>query len=120
MTGAYLAVTIGYSIFLALSAAVYLLRLRRIVATLRRLGLPASSAPVLGALKALGAFGLLLGIAVPAVGVAAAIGLVLYFTGAVVAHTRARAFAAADGFPLAIAFLLAAVAALALRVAAPW
>ncbi|MBV8953212.1 MAG: DoxX family protein, partial [Solirubrobacterales bacterium] len=44
----------------------------------------------LGASLACGAVGLLAGFAVPAVGTAAAIGLVLYFVGAVTAHLRVR------------------------------
>ncbi|MFE9706269.1 DoxX family protein [Streptomyces sp. NPDC005930] len=42
--------------------------------------------------KVLGAAGLLAGLAVPAVGVAAAVGLVLYFAGAVVTVLRARSY----------------------------
>jgi hypothetical protein len=41
-----------------------------------------------GAVLACGAVGLLTGFAVPALGTAAAIGLVVYFTGAVSAHLR--------------------------------
>ena len=44
----------------------------------------------LGALLASGAVGLLAGFAVPALGTAAAIGLVLYFICAVTAHLRVR------------------------------
>lgn len=44
----------------------------------------------LGALLAAGALGLLAGLAVPPLGVAAAAGLVLYFLGALAAHARAR------------------------------
>ena len=44
----------------------------------------------LGALLASGAVGLLIGFAVPALGAAAAIGLVLYFICAVTAHLRVR------------------------------
>ena len=44
----------------------------------------------LGALLASGAVGLLTGFAVPALGAAAAIGLVLYFICAVTAHLRVR------------------------------
>jgi hypothetical protein len=44
----------------------------------------------LGALLASGAVGLLAGLAVPALGTAAAIGLVLYFICAVTAHLRVR------------------------------
>jgi hypothetical protein len=56
-------------------------------------GVTRSQLPLLGALKLAGAIGLLLGLlGVPYIGVAAAIGLVVYFIGAVVAHVRARAF----------------------------
>ena len=44
----------------------------------------------LGTVLASGAVGLLTGLAVPALGTAAAIGLVLYFTCAVTAHLRVR------------------------------
>ncbi|MCK8676898.1 MULTISPECIES: DoxX family protein [Streptomyces] len=47
----------------------------------------------LGALKGAGAAGLLLGLlGVPWVGEAAAVGLVLFFTGAVIAHVRAGVY----------------------------
>jgi hypothetical protein len=49
--------------------------------------------PLLGALKAAGAAGLLLGLlGVPWIGLAAGIGLVLFFAGALVVHVRARVF----------------------------
>jgi len=54
---------------------------------------------VLGSAKALGAAGLLTGLAVPAIGIAAAAGLVVYFAGAVVTIVRARAYAHVP-FPL--------------------
>jgi hypothetical protein len=47
--------------------------------------------PLLGVLKLAGAIGLLLGLLnVPYIGIAAAIGLVIYFIGAIVAHLRAH------------------------------
>lgn len=61
-----------------------------------------------GTLLAAGAIGLLAGFAVPALGTAAAIGLVLYFVCAVSAHLRARD-AQVGG---AVFFLLLAAAAL--------
>ena len=68
---------------------------------------------MLGALKAAGALGLLVGIRVPLIGIAAAVGLVLFFVGAIITHLRGRDYS----FGLAIVFLLIAVAALVLRVA---
>jgi hypothetical protein len=56
-------------------------------------GVPESWLPVLGALKLLGAIGLAVGVAgVSSVGVAAALGLVLFFVGAVATHVRAGVF----------------------------
>ena len=64
--------------------------------------------PWLGAAKAMGAVGLLAGLAVPEVGVAAAIGLVVYFIGAAITVARARAFA---HLPFPLLYLTPALAA---------
>ena len=66
---------------------------------------------MLGALKAAGAIGLLAGIAVPLIGVAAAIGLVLFFVGAIAVVMRARWY---SHLPWPTAYLLLSVASLAL------
>src|SRR3954467_5604814 len=66
-----------------------------------------------GTLLACGAVGLLTGFAVPALGTAAAIALVLYFVCAVTAHLRVRD----RGFGGAVFFLLLAAAALTSDVA---
>ncbi|MDA5284520.1 DoxX family protein [Streptomyces sp. NPDC054904] len=65
----------------------------------------------LGAAKVAGAVGLVVGLFVPAVGIAAAIGLVLYFTGAVITVLRARAYAHV-AFPMIYAAPAVAVLAL--------
>jgi DoxX-like family len=62
----------------------------------------------LGILLASGALGLLMGFAVPVLGIAAAIGLVLYFICAVRAHIRVRDPQIAG----AVSFLVLAMAAL--------
>jgi uncharacterized membrane protein len=62
----------------------------------------------LGTLLASGAVGLLVGLAVPALGTAAAVGLVLYFICAVTAHLRVRDHQVAG----AVTFLALAVGAL--------
>jgi DoxX-like family len=67
----------------------------------------------LGTLLASGAVGLLAGFAVPALGTAAAIGLVLYFICAVTAHLRVGDHQIGG----AVFFLLLAVAALATNLA---
>jgi hypothetical protein len=68
----------------------------------------------LALLKIAGAVGLLIGIGVPALGVAAAAGLVVFFIGAIAAHIRVRDCAS---IPTPGAFLLLAAAALVLRLA---
>ncbi|WP_329395308.1 DoxX family protein [Streptomyces melanogenes] len=55
-------------------------------------GVPRSWWTLLGLAKTAGAVGLLVGLAVPAIGIAAGIALVLYFLGAVVAVLRARSY----------------------------
>ncbi|MEU6237938.1 DoxX family protein [Kitasatospora sp. NPDC047058] len=62
-------------------------------------GVPRSWWGRLALAKLAGAVGLLAGLAVPAVGVAAAVGLILYFLGAVVTNVRARSYTTVP-FPL--------------------
>lgn len=59
-----------------------------LLANMTKLGVSESLLPMLGTLKALGAVGLLVGIGVPSIGTTAAIGLVLFFIGAIVIHLR--------------------------------
>jgi hypothetical protein len=64
---------------------------RFVLANSAKVHVPRSWLPMLGALKLAGAAGLLVGlVGPPAIGIAAAIGLVLFFIGAVIAHLRAR------------------------------
>lgn len=70
--------------------------------------------PRLAALKAAGAIGLVAGRWLTPLGIAAAVGVTLYFVGAVVAHLRAKDYELA---PAAVLTLVAA-AAVALRAAA--
>jgi hypothetical protein len=76
--------------------------------------LPESTIPLWASLQLAGAAGLLLGLlAVPAVGIAAAIGLVLFFVGASLVHLRAHAY---RSLPSPLFFLALAVATLVLTV----
>ena len=79
---------------LNLSAAVAdFVRARFVLGNAARLDLPERWLTALGLLKAAGAAGLLLGLAgVPLIGTAAAIGLVLFFLGAVGIHLWKRVF----------------------------
>lgn len=76
-----------------------------------KVGVPESRLTLLGALKAAGALGLLIGIGVPRIGTAAAAGLVLFFIGAIITHLRARDYSVSS-LGVAVVFLLLAVAAL--------
>lgn len=61
----------------------------KVVASMESVGVSGSQARVLAILELLGAAGLVVGIAVPGLGIAAAACLALYFLGAVGAHLRA-------------------------------
>jgi hypothetical protein len=76
-------------------------------------GVPLVYFPVLAGLEIAGGLGLLAGIIRPRLGVAGAIGLVLYFIGAILAHVRVGDW---DGLKSPIFPLLFAVAVLTLRV----
>ncbi|WP_218001715.1 DoxX family protein [Microtetraspora malaysiensis] len=89
-------------------------RVESAVADAAKVEVPPSWLLPLGALKFAGAIGLIVGIAVPLVGVAAAIGLVLFFVCAIFAHLRVSWYST---IPFPIAFLLVAVVALVLRLA---
>ena len=79
-----------------------------VLINMTKLGVRDSWLTPLGILKAAGALGLLVGIGVPWIGTAAAVGLTFFFVGALITHLRARDYSV--GFPLM--FLLLAVAAL--------
>lgn len=77
-------------------------------------GVPPSWFPVLGLLKVAGSGGLLLGLlGVPWLAAAAGAGLLAFYTGALAAHLRVRAFA---GFGYTIAMWCSAAGCLALMV----
>ena len=66
-------------------------RMPQVVETMHAVGVKDNQIPMLAGLELLGAAGLLVGYAVPFIGVLAASGLTLYFLGAVFAHVRAKA-----------------------------
>lgn len=97
-------------------AAADLAQARFVLGNMAEVGVPRSWLLPLALLKAAGAAGLLIGLlSVPALGIAAAIGLVLFFAGALTVHVRARVFhnIAFPGiyFALAVASAALAVAA---------
>ncbi|WP_158885876.1 DoxX family protein [Amycolatopsis anabasis] len=106
MFTAYLVVTIVTAAGNAVAAAMDLARVGWVVDNMTKYGIPHSWLLSLGLLKAAGAAGLLLGFAVPPLGLAAAAGLVAYFAGAIFTVVRARCYAHLP-FP-AVPFVLAA------------
>ena len=111
MFTAYVVVTLMAIAASSFVAVANFMRLKFVLVTAAKVGVPQSWMTMLGALNAAAALGLLLGlIGVPPIGTAAAIGLVLYFVGAIITHLRARDYSIGP----ASAFLLLAVAALVL------
>lgn len=97
----------GYAAFLNFSGA------ESVKAVADRLRVPRGWMVPLGTLLACGAVGLLTGFAVPLLGVAAGIGLVVYFVCAVTAHLRVGDHRIGG----AVSFLLLSAAALSTNVA---
>src|SRR5262245_18938702 len=90
MSIAYVIVTLVAAALAAFSAACVFAHASWVVQPLVDYGIPRSWWPWLGAAKAAGALGLVVGLFVPVVGILAAGGLVLYFTGAVITVVRAH------------------------------
>ena len=114
MFTAYVVVTLMAIAASTFVAVANFMRLKFVLVTAAKVGVSESWMTPLGLLSAAAALGLLLGlVGVPRVGTAAATGLALYFVGAIVTHLRARDYSLGP----AAAFLLLAVAALALGLA---
>jgi hypothetical protein len=115
------AIFIGYVIVTTLAAAanaygaiIDFLRSEWVLGNMTKYGVPHSWLASLGALKGLGALGLLIGIAAPPIGIAAAIGMVIYFICATVVVMRAGWYSHVR-YPAT--FLLLAAGSLAFRLA---
>ncbi|MBN2623993.1 MAG: DoxX family protein [Acidimicrobiales bacterium] len=115
MSTAYVVVTLLAAALAAFSGGSVFARAPWVVEPLAEYGVPRSWWPWLGAAKAAGAAGLLVGLWVPAIGVMAGIGLVLYFLGAVVTVARARWY---SHIPFPLLYLAPVVGSLALMSAA--
>ena len=111
MFTAYIIVTVLAAAANTFSATLDFIRYKQILINMAKVGVSESWITILGILKAAGALGLLIGIGVPLIGIAAAVGLVLFFVAAIITHLRARDYS----FGLAVVFLLLAVAELVLR-----
>ena len=110
MFTAYVVVSILAAAALTFSATADFVRYEKVLVNMAKAGVPEAWLPRLGALKAAGALGLLVGIWLPLVGMAAAIGVTLFFIGAFITHIRARWYS----FSYPSVYLGLAVAALVL------
>ena len=114
MHTAYLVITPLFATMVAFSGLGKIRGDPRIVKVIHEtVGVPLRYLPLLAACEFAGALGLVIGIWWPPLGVAAGIGLVLYFVGAVVSHLRVGDF---KGIGPATLMLVVAAGALALRV----
>ncbi|MEV0848916.1 DoxX family protein [Streptomyces sp. NPDC049954] len=95
------------SVVLLASAGAKFTRPKRLVDQMSTLGLPYGMLPFLGVAQIAGAGGLIIGLWRSPLGIAAAVGLTLYFTGAVAAHLRAGDYKGAP--PAAVLTIVALV-----------
>ncbi|GAA2166672.1 MULTISPECIES: DoxX family protein [Glycomyces] len=115
MAIAHVIVTIAAALWVGFSAYSLLTKAAFVIEPLQHYGVPQSWWAPLGLLKAAGAVGLLVGLVIPWIGVAAAVGVILYFSGAVVTVLRARSYATV-AYP--VLYLVPTAAALVLGVLA--
>lgn len=115
MNTTFVAVTVTTAAVTAAIAVADLVPAKFVLANSAEVGVPRSWLPALAAAKLAGAAGLIVGLlGLRALGIAAAVGLVLFFVGAVITHLRARVL-----YNIAFpgAFLCLSAAALAMMVA---
>lgn len=109
----YIIVTVVLALMSSASAALKLQQKAEVVDTIHgTVGVPLERLPMLAGVQLLGVLGLIVGIWVPWIGVAAAAGLMLYFAAAVAAHLRVSDSKGAAG---PMPFLMLSFVALALR-----
>jgi uncharacterized membrane protein YphA (DoxX/SURF4 family) len=114
MDTAYLTITILFAALVAFSGLGKIRRDPRMVRVIHGIvGVPMEYFPLLAACEFAGGLGLVLGIWRPRLGVAAGIGLVVYFVGAIVSHLRVGDV---KGIGPAVFMWVLAMGALALRV----
>lgn len=96
------------------SGAAKLTKVDRVVENLTGAGVPLGWFPWLAVIELAGAAGLVVGLGVEPLGVAAAVGVVFYFVGAVIAHVRVKDYRGVIG---PVPLLVVAAAVLVLRLA---
>ncbi|MEH0420809.1 DoxX family protein [Streptomyces sp. B21-083] len=111
---AYVVVAVLLTLLLVASGSAKVKKDPKLVDGLGQVGVSQGMLPFLAAAEFAGAVGLIVGMWWWPLGVAAAIGVVLYFVGAVGAHLRVKDI---KGSPNAFVALLLAIAALTLRLA---
>jgi hypothetical protein len=107
-------VSVLLAALLTLSAVRKLTHEEAIIQTYRKVGVPEGRLDHIAIILLVGAAGLTLGLLWAPIGIAAAIGVICYFIGAVAAHIRADD---ATNLPTPLAFAAMAVVALMLRLA---
>jgi hypothetical protein len=91
MHAAHVVITLTTAVVTAGIAVADLIPAGFVLANSAEVRVPRSWLPALGAVKLAGATGLIVGLmGLPALGIAAAVGLVLFFVGAVITHLWAR------------------------------
>jgi hypothetical protein len=111
----YVAITVLFALMTAISGLFKIRRDPKVIKTIHEIvGVPMQYMNLLAACELAGAAGVLLGIWYPPLGVAAGVGLVIYFLGAVASHMRVGDFA---GISPAFFMLALAAGSLALRYA---
>lgn len=102
------------AVALVASATAKLTKVDRVVENITGTGVPLGWFPWLAAAELAGAAGLVVGLGIEPLGVAAAVGVVLYFIGAVIAHVRVGDYA---GISAPGPLLVVAATVLVLRLA---
>ncbi|MEV6333080.1 DoxX family protein [Nocardia vinacea] len=115
MHTAYVIVTVLAAAWVGFSGFSLLRRAKFVVDPLVEYGVPESWWNPLGLAKTAGAVGLVVGLWIPVIGYAAAIGVVLYFTGAAVTNIRARAY---GHIPFPLLYMIPVIVAAGLGIAA--
>lgn len=115
MSIAHVIVTVLAAAMVGFSAGSIFFKAKWVVEPLADYSVPRSWWTWLGIAKAAGAAGLLVGLAVPVVGVLAATALVLYFAGAVITVARARWY---SHIPFPLMYVAPVIGSLALGYAA--
>jgi hypothetical protein len=109
----YVAITFIVAAVVAFSGVMKIRRDPQVVRRVHEIvGVPLAYFPLLAALEFVGALGLVLGIFWPLLGIAAGVGLALFFVGAILSHLRVRDF---KGVGPAFFMLVVVGVALAMR-----